>query len=69
MASEKQLTKDSTMNINYSALQDTESGNWFFIIFGEKGDNVYECDPAFISESKAEEAALRWIADNLLTEK
>jgi hypothetical protein len=57
------------MDINYSVLRDTESGYWFFIVFGKIDDNVYECDPVFDSESEAEDAALRWIADNLLSEK
>jgi hypothetical protein len=54
------------MTINYDVLQDPDSNKWFFIIFGVPSGDVYESDAGFDSEGEAEDAAVRWIADNLL---
>lgn len=55
------------MTIRYGVIQDIETENWFFIIFGEKNEDVYESEPGFESEQEAAEAAVRWIADNLMS--
>jgi hypothetical protein len=54
------------MAINYDVLQNPDSAKWFFVIFGIPSGNVYESDADFGSEEEAEDAAVRWIADNLL---
>ncbi|UCE88346.1 MAG: hypothetical protein JSW10_08270 [Pseudomonadota bacterium] len=54
------------MAVYYDIQRDNESGRWFFVIFGEQGEDVYESEPGFDSDQQAEGAALRWIADNLI---
>ena len=58
------MANDKT--INYGVQQDEETDGWFFIIFTEQGEDVYESDPGFDSEEEAAESAVRWITDYLM---
>ena len=54
------------MPIHYDVQRDEDSGRWFFIVFTAPDEDVYESEPGFDSEEDADEAAVRWIAENLL---